>query len=88
MRQTQMKAQKHSALCVCAAMLDLIGLPIDIYSFFLSVTRAGQGAAQPLYAFKFSIFILFFNTGYLVCSQSELVKAAFGTIKQDSPKGS
>lgn len=35
------------------------------------------------------VYLSFFlNTGYLVCSQSELVKAAFGTINQDSPKGS
>lgn len=56
-RQTQMKAQKHSALCVCASVLDLTGL-VDIYSVpsFKSQTGRGQGAAQPSWLFIFSIF--------------------------------
>lgn len=58
MRQTQMKAQKHSALCVCASVLDLTGL-VHIYSVpsFKSQTGRGQGAAQPSWLFIFSIFV-------------------------------
>lgn len=62
MRQTQMKAQKHSALCVCASVLDLTGL-VDISSVpsFKSQTGRGQGAAQPSWLFVFSIFFWPFN---------------------------
>lgn len=61
-RRTQTKAQKHSALCVCASMLDLRAL-VDIYSVPSCTTQTGcsrgRWCAAMVFVYIFTVLLSF-----------------------------